>query len=270
VGWLIKVFDGYIKFNFHVGLAVLAMAQITALDFGFSYSYADIMICFTAPFFGYNFIKFHRFLFFKAGMRSKGFSIFFGLLFLSALLFLIGVFYLPFTAQLLLLLTLVLVLLYCLPLPGLKINFRGFRGLKIHLVTLSWVLTTVFLPLSIADKSFTEGSWVYGFQRYLFVLVATLPFEIRDLKLDDPHLSTLPQKLGISGTKILGVILLLFFMILEVCFLKSKYFFITIFIVVLLMFVLLISKAEQSKYFSSFWVEGIPILWLALRYNPII
>ena len=164
MGWLIKLFDGYIKFNFHVGLAVLALAQITALDFGFSYNYADIMICFTAPFFGYNFIKFHRFLFFKGGMRSVGFSVFFGLLFLSALLFLVGVFYLPFTAQLLLLMTLVLVLLYCLPLPGLKINFRGFRGLKIHLVTLSWVLTTVFLPLSIADKSFTERSLVYGFR----------------------------------------------------------------------------------------------------------
>ena len=34
-------------------------------------------------------------------------------------------------------------------------------------------------------------------------------------------------------------------------------------------FVLLISKAEQSKYFSSFWVEGIPILWLVLRHNLI-
>jgi len=26
------------------------------------------------------------------------------------------------------------------------------------------------------------------------------------------------------------------------------------------------SKKEQPKYFSSFWVEGIPILWLFLRY----
>ena len=252
-----------------MGLAVLALAQITALDFHFLMSNSDLIICFTGPFLGYNFIKFHRFLIHREEIKIKGFSILLGFLLISALLFLARFFLMPLSSQLLLFLTLALVLIYCLPLPGLKINFRGFRGFKIHLVALSWVITTVFLPLSMADIPITERSWFYSLQRYLFVLVATLPFEISDLKLDDPHLSTWPQKQGILGTKMLGVILLLVFVILEVCYPKSKYFFITIFIVVLLIFVLLISKAEQSKYFSSFWVEGIPILWLVLRHNLI-
>lgn len=78
------------------------------------------------------------------GIKTKGFSILLGFLLLPTLLFLTGVFFLPLYSQLLLLSTFVLVLLYCLPLPGVKINFRGLRGLKIHLVALSWVLTTVF------------------------------------------------------------------------------------------------------------------------------
>ena len=106
-------------------------------------------------------------------------------------------FYLPVSSWIILFFTLLLVLLYCLPLPGFRWNFRGFKGLKIHLVALSWVLTTVFLPLSIYGlQSMTEFSLAYGLQRYIFVLVATLPFEIRDMKLDDPNLSTWPQMLG--------------------------------------------------------------------------
>ena len=270
MGWLSKVFDGYIKFNFHVGLAVLALAQITALDFDFSPSITDALLCFSAPFFGYNFIKFHRFFSPMEGIKTKGFSILLGFLLLPTLLFLTGVFYLPLYSQLLLLSTFVLVLLYCFPLPGVKINFRGLRGLKIHLVALSWVLTTVFLPLSTADKNLSDLSWVYGLQRYLFVLVATLPFEIRDLKLDDPHLLTWPQKYGIPKTKVLGGILLIAFISLEGYFRPSEYLLITISMVLLLMITLFTSRAEQSKYFSSFWVEGIPILWLILRYNPIL
>ena len=135
------------------------------------------------------------------------------------------------------------------------------------MVALSWVITTVFLPLSMADIPITKWSWVYSIQRYLFVLVATLPFEIRDLKMDAPHLSTWPQKMGIPKTKILGVILLLSFMLLEAYSLTSEYTVLTISIVFLLMAAVLISKGEQSKYFSSFWVEGIPILWLILRHN---
>ena len=161
--------------------------------------------------------------------------------------------------------TLLLGLLYCLPLPGYKINFRGFKGLKIHLVALSWVLMTVFLPLTLEGKSLREFSLIYGCQRYFFVISATLPFEIRDLKLDHPKLSTWPQRWGVKNTKILGFILLIFFLFLEALFSFSSSYEITAIIAIILMVFILMSKKEQSKYFSSFWVEGIPILWLLLK-----
>ena len=102
---------------------------------------------------------------------------------------------------------------------------------------------------------------IYGLQRYLFVLVATLPFEIRDLKLDDPKLSTWPQKLGVQKTQTLGVVLLLLFVFLEVYFFFSNHIGSALFITLLLMVLVVKSNEDQTKYFSSFWVESIPIFW---------
>ena len=248
-----------------MSLAVLALAQITALDFNLTLRFSQQLILFLAPFLAYNFIKFHRF--FWNGIVLKINRVFFlsGLTIFS-ILFLVGVgLQLPVSSLIILLVTFLLVLLYCLPLPGFGLNLRGFKGLKIHLVALSWVLTTVFLPLSMEGQNITDLPLVYGFQRYLFVLAATLPFEIRDLELDDPHLSTWPQKWGVPRTRLLGGVLLMFFVFLEIyCALSSDVFLVSG-IAILLLGLILKSKEDQSKYFSSFWVEGIPILWLILK-----
>lgn len=261
-----SLFDSYVKYNFHVGLAVWSLTQITALDFHINLDFSYQLIFFIIPFLGYNFIKFH--LFFLNYDRVRPFSIIFLFVFVFLCLFLLGFvfFYFSLFSELLFFLTLLLVLLYCLPLPGLKINLRGFKGLKIHLVALSWVLITVFLPLSLEGKSIKYFSLVYGLQRYFFVIAATLPFEIRDLKLDHPNLSTWPQRWGVKNTKVMGFILLILSIFLELWFELTSDFQITIFTIMLLMIFIFISKEEQPKYFSSFWVEGIPILWLILKY----
>ena len=264
--WISKLFDNYVRYNIHVGLAVLALAQITALDFDLSLRFSHQLILFVAPFLAYNFIKFHRFLWEGIGRKIKGLVFLMGFTAFSVFL-IVGVgLQLPLSSQIILFSTLLLVLLYCLPLPGFTLNFRGFKGLKIHLVALSWVLITVFLSLSMGGQNTSEFSLVYAFQRYLFVLVATLPFEIRDLKSDDPHLSTWPQKWGVPNTQWLGGLLLLLFVFLEIYYAVSSNVFLVLGIAILLMGFVLKSKAEQSKYFCSFWVEGIPILWLILKY----
>lgn len=260
-----KLFDIYVKYNIHVGLAVLALAKITALDFNLSLPFSHQLILFVAPFLAYNFIKFHLFFWEGVGRKLKAVMIFLALTTFVIVWFVGGGLQLPFSSLIVLLLSLLLVLLYCLPLPGFTLNFRGFKGLKIHLVALSWVLTTVFLPFSMGGQEINDLGLVYGFQRYLFVLVATLPFEIRDMKSDDSHLSTWPQKWGIRNTKILGTVLLSAFVGLELIYFPSLDFTITLLVAFVLTISLIKSKAEQSKYFSSFWVEGIPILWLLLK-----
>ena len=93
-----------------------------------------------------------------------------------------------------------------------------------------------------------------------------IPFEIRDLKYDDLELKTLPQRYGIANTKVFG------------SFLVVVFFFTTLFrdeisvteivskglLFLLLGSLMYITKRNQSNYFSSFWVEAIPIGWYLL------
>ncbi len=41
-------------------------------------------------------------------------------------------------------------------------------------------------------------------QRVLLVLAFLIPFEIRDLAYDKPELKTIPQRIGVTQTKIFG------------------------------------------------------------------
>jgi len=128
-----------------------------------------------------------------------------------------------------------------------------------------WRLLFLHLLLSY-ESSLSADVFVMGIQRFLVVILLMLPFEIRDLKFDNLKLSTIPQKIGVKQTKRFGMVLVGLVFFLE--FLKddiSGHQTLVLFIVLLLLLVLLLcSKVEQSKYYSSFWVEGWPILWLLL------
>jgi hypothetical protein len=93
-----------------------------------------------------------------------------------------------------------------------------------------------------------------------------IPFEIRDLRYDSLKLATIPQKIGVKKTKIIGIFLLLVFLFLE--FFKNEIKITSILITALITIItgiyLIGSKKEQGKYYSSFWVEGLPILWLLM------
>ena len=46
-----------------------------------------------------------------------------------------------------------------------------------------------------------DDVWIEATQRYLYVVIAILPFEIRDMQYDSIKLSTIPQQIGIIKTK---------------------------------------------------------------------
>jgi 1,4-dihydroxy-2-naphthoate octaprenyltransferase len=99
----------------------------------------------------------------------------------------------------------------------------------------------------------------------LFILVLILPFEIRDMKLDFKNLKTLPQEIGIEKTKKVGFVLLLFSLTMEFLIttsLSNKNIYLLISFILLLF--LMRSSQNQSKFYSSFWVESLPILWWIL------
>ncbi|MNT44319.1 hypothetical protein D3C72_1808410 [compost metagenome] len=88
-------------------------------------------------------------------------------------------------------------------------------------------------------------------------------FEILDLANDDPHLQTVPQTIGVKKTKLLGFLLLIPFWFLEVFISTFNYHdaIINLIMVVMLMLFIAFANPNRSKYYTSFWVESVPILW---------
>ena len=87
-----------------------------------------------------------------------------------------------------------------------------------------------------------------------------------DLDLDQIYLSTIPQKIGVRNTKIIGYALLGDALLLE--FFKHQFdqnrFLIVVFLVVILILFLAKSTPKRSRYYTAFWVEAIPILTLGI------
>jgi hypothetical protein len=166
----------------------------------------------------------------------------------------------------------VITFLYAVPIIPKKIfldeqkNLRSISGLKVYVIAIIWTGVTVFLPILNSDYNMTSDVIIVAFQRFVFVLVVMLPFEIRDLNYDSLKLATIPQKIGVRNTKVLGSLLVLPFYFLN--YLRddvSSSLLIGSAIIALLMFLFLVySKQHQNKYYSAFWVESLPVIWLLI------
>lgn len=139
-------------------------------------------------------------------------------------------------------------------------------GLKIFIVAFVWSGVTVLMPLinDIADLNWDV--WLTFFQRMMLVVVLIIPFELRDMNRDLVQLKTLPRQIGIQKTKIAGWFLLILILFIELLkpIGKTPYFFSLLIFVFLLGVTLKKTKTNQNRYFSSFGVEALPIIWLVI------
>jgi 4-hydroxybenzoate polyprenyltransferase len=142
-------------------------------------------------------------------------------------------------------------------------TLRNVEGLKIYVVGLTWAIVTVLLPIIESESTFKHEMLIVFSQRFLFTIILILPFEIRDLSEDDKRLRTIPQKIGVQKTKYYGYLLLLFFCTLDYFRLKGLSSSI-IMLCTVIFFSVAFAKERQSRYYSSFFVEGIPVLWYLL------
>lgn len=259
-----RAFDFYINASIHVALAVCAFVFITTWEFGFEVSYYLIGFIFFGTVSGYNFVKYAK----VAGLHHHSLTdslkviqlfsfVSLGCLIFCALRLPWSVFY---TAVLFGGLT----FLYAVPFLR-KRNLRTFSGVKIFVVALVWAGVTVFIPWSNTSEALTLDIWLTFFQRFLVVIVCTLPFEIRDLRFDAASLKTIPQQLGIRKAKIVGAILLVVAVFLEGFKheLSLNHALSLWFACLLILLFLLYATKHQHRYFASFWVEAIPLIWLA-------
>ncbi len=145
-------------------------------------------------------------------------------------------------------------------------NLREISGLKVYVIALVWMAVTVILPLLNNAIEFQADSYIMMIQRFLYVLVLMLPFEIRDLNYDSLKLATIPQKIGVKNTKVIGALLLMVFLMLE--FFKDELSGNSILVMLLITFITLLflvsSKKMQTKYYTAFWVESLPVWWFVL------
>lgn len=263
-----KVFDFYIQSSIHVALSVYSLVQMTYFMFHIPEDKPMANFAFFGTIVGYNFVKYDSLA------RTKRLQIRTGLkliVLFSAFSFLAVGFYffqLERLTQIVSLGVLFLTLLYTLPFFPNRKNARNWAGVKIYIVSLCWVGVTLVLPILDAGIAITSDFYLKCIQRFTLVFVLILIFEILDLANDDPHLQTVPQQIGVKRTKNLGYVLLMFFCVLELF--NSNFnsnvehlILVSVIAVIVALF-FAFANENRSKYYTSFWVESIPILWWVL------
>ncbi|MEM6317263.1 MAG: UbiA family prenyltransferase [Bacteroidota bacterium] len=123
---------------------------------------------------------------------------------------LVTFFYLSFANQLLLIIPAILSLGYVLPFVKGQKRLRDFDYIKIFLIAIVWGVITVVMPILERGLQFEWPYLLLLLERMFFVFAITLPFDIRDLKID-AHIDvkTIPAILGIIQTKRLAATCLL-------------------------------------------------------------
>lgn len=111
-------------------------------------------------------------------------------------------FQLHWKSQLLLCLPALLSLGYVLPFLGKqKRRLRDIHFIKIFLVAFVWAAVTGLLPAVEANAPLDTTLWLLVVERTCFVFAITLPFDIRDLELDQKNrVKTIPAVIGVSKT----------------------------------------------------------------------
>jgi hypothetical protein len=252
MSFLKRLLDFYIKSSVHVGVAVFSLVYVTAFSDYLSKNIAYSSCVFFGTILGYNFLKYF-YLFYEGNFHTKKY---YGILIVSILAtvgFLFFFLCLKRSIQIHLLISGIAVLVYPL--------LRKYGWLKLFLVSIVVTYVTVYIPLQNVNL-LPIDFYVSLLQRFFILTSLLIPFEIMDSKTDLETMNTLPQLLGINSSKIFGIILLIPFMVLE--FLKSDPSYVVLLISIITAMFIKFTSLKRNQYYTSFWVESIPILWLIL------
>ncbi len=247
-----KLLNFYIDSSIHVAIAIMSMIYITA----FSNGICKHIVYPTCIFFGtivaYNSLKYFELIVVKKTLTRK-MIIIIGVTLLSFLAFLFFFFWLKISIQILIVSLGLLVLVYPL--------LRKHGWLKLFLVSFVITIVTVYIPFFLR-KPIEIDYYITLIQRFLFITSLMIPFEIYDSQFDKLTLNTIPQRIGIRNAKLFGMLLIIPFIVLE--FLKVNASLTVIPIGLLTVLAIHFTTLRKGKFYTSFWVESIPIVWLVL------
>lgn len=267
-----QFFDFYLNSSIHVALAVCSLSWIVLIKHDVFYNEKVLLFTFFATITGYNFVKYFGIAKFHHRSLTNALKVIQIFSFFCFLLLCYYALQLQIKTLIFIVVFGIITFLYAIPFIPKKMyldhqqNLRDVSGLKVYVIALVWAGVTVFLPLIEANINFNADVYFLAFQHFIFVIVLMLPFEIRDLKFDSLRLATIPQKIGVKQTKIIGLVLLIIFFFTE--FFKDELsqneIISTLLVAVITAFFLMLVNKKKSYYYSSFWVESIPIIWLLI------
>jgi hypothetical protein len=235
-----KIFNFYIQSSIHVGLAVFCLVQLSVQQWS---SYSFLVLFGTIV--GYNFLKYSEWLLFNKHLRIN-------------LIGIISVTLIASIAFLKLFLEQVsIVQLNLVGAFGLVVLYpfvRKIGWLKPFYVSFVVSCITLFIPLNNDEEVY----WLFA-QRFLLLSSVMIPFEILDSSKDAVAMKTLPHCFGIARTKQIGYGLVGLFCITSFHTLSIHYPYIIYALSSLI--AIYFSTEKRSWYYTSFWVESLPIMW---------
>ncbi|MBL4746956.1 MAG: hypothetical protein JKY08_11405 [Flavobacteriaceae bacterium] len=258
----------YVFANVHVALATGAMTYVTLFKYG-EMDAVPVFFVFLSTIVSYNFIRLVRLETIQSWMAvwlDKNRKLMLVLSGICGLFLLVLLSQLRWEAIGTLIPFFIVTFFYSVPFFYTKRSLRFTPGIKLFLIAFSWAGVTVFFPLVDAEYTVNVEILVVFIQRVFLVMALTIPFDIRDLNYDASHLKTIPQLIGVKKSKLLGVFFALVFMGIEFyyCQFKMDLMLPELMVGVLLILGLCFSNRNQNKWFASFWIEAIPIVWLLL------
>ena len=269
-----KIINFYILSNLHVALAGLCLAKITLLKFEINDHLIPIFVGLSIVV-SYNFIRYYELKTNKLSLLKGWFLTHLKILgvlsFFSGIGLLYILFFLDFNMNALKVLFpfLLMTIFYVIPffkIGNMEFSFRNFPGLKVFSIGVAWAGVTVLFPLYAAEIEFTLSVYLEFIQRILILIAIIIPFDIRDVQSDSKKLITLPQILGVHGSKWLGAVLLILFVLLSLWSQEQFNNEVVISIVVAIITALFLwfSSPEKPRIYTGFWVESIPVFWFIL------
>ncbi|MBT8220534.1 MAG: UbiA family prenyltransferase [Bacteroidia bacterium] len=162
----------------------------------------------------------------------------------------------------------ILSILYVLPLLSKRKRLRDISIIKIFLIAFVWGTVAVIIPCIEFEKPIDSSLRLLFAEKTLFIFAITLPFDIRDLKVDQTFgTKTIPLLLGINKTKILGQVIILIsalFVVFNSEIYSTTQTIALVFGYVIILYLLHLTNQHRKDLFYSFGLDGTIILQTAL------
>ncbi len=151
-------------------------------------------------------------------------------------------------------------LFYIVKIPGkLGKNLRDIPSLKIFLIATVWSATATLIPYLNLQNHVGEFPWLLFTANFLFIIALTIPFDIRDLHLDEPEKKTIPQLVGERRSVQIAVVLLIVYWPL-LCLLTGLILYASLLGVCLSIILVNGAKKASNDFYFSFVIDGLLIL----------